>query len=371
MRRVTLKAGLISFVVCAMLAGVAPMAAAAASGGLGGAAGFAVLAGGTGALTCTDSTVTGPQAAVGISSSSIGVTQTRCTLGVKVAPGPYADFLKAYGAIADNPTPWCTVLTGTLADVHLLAGTYCFGAAAALTGTLYLDGAGPWLFEIGTGGTGALAATNFNVVGSNPCNATWWVRNGVALTTSAFQGTILGGGAITLTGTTLAGRAFATGALTMTDSSIVGCDKTKGEHGKVGTAHGISGVIPDASGTLVDYTCASVQRTVVPGGWQDKANCVLAAGAVLPAKPMTVSHTLQTYGLPYFCSFNADHTVGYHDYSGAVYNNTIWYSDYTYTVSGGVTYETAAHWTYKLDKNGKVSITAFFPALAIPDPCYG
>jgi hypothetical protein len=222
MRRMTLKAGLISFVVFAMLAGVSPMAAAGASpkaaGGLGAAAGYAVLADGTG-LTCTGSTVTG---LVGVSSSSTAITQTGCTLTVQVAPGPYKAFLKAYSGIAANFLP-CTVLTGTLAGVSLPAGTYCFDAAAVLTGTLTLTGTGPWLFEIGTSGTGALTATDFTVVGSNPCNVTWWVRQAVTLTRATFQGTILAGADITLTDTSLAGRALATGAVTMTGSNIVGC----------------------------------------------------------------------------------------------------------------------------------------------------
>jgi hypothetical protein len=236
MRRVTLKAGLISFVVFAMLAGVAPMAAAGASpkaaGGLGAAARFAVLA--DTALTCTNSTVTGP---VGVASSSTAVTQTGCTLTAQVAPGAYAAFLSAYSGIAGSLTP-CTVLTGTLAGVTLGPGTYCFDAAATLTGTLTLTGTGPWLFEIGTGGTGALTATNFTVVGSNPCGATWWVRQAVTLTTSAFQGTILAGTDITLTGTSLAGRILATGAVTMTGGNIAGCTAA----GKVAKPHCNQGV---------------------------------------------------------------------------------------------------------------------------------
>jgi hypothetical protein len=221
MRRVTLKAGLISSVVFAMLAGVSPMAALAAHGpGLRAAAGYAVLADGTG-LTCTGSTVIGP---VGVSSSSTAVGG--CTLPVQVAPGAYKAFLKAYSGIAANLLP-CTVLTGTLDGQSLGAGTYCFDAAATLTGTLTLTGTGPWLFEIGTGGTGALTATTFTVVGGNPCNVTWWVQNAVTFTTSALQGTILGGGDITLTNTTLTGRVFATGAVTMTGSAITGCGKSK------------------------------------------------------------------------------------------------------------------------------------------------
>jgi len=220
MRRATLSARLLSFVVFAMLAALVPLAAQAGGPGLGAAAGFAVLADSTG-LTCTDSTVTGP---VGIKSGT-PVTSTRCVMPpVQVADGAYNDFLAYYNSIAAQLG--CTpdhVLTGTLAGVSLGAGTYCFSAAATLTGTLTLTGSGPWLFEIGTSGTGALTATDFTVVGGNPCNVTWWVRQAITLTTSMFQGTLLAGADITMTGTSLAGRALATGAVTMTGSHTFGC----------------------------------------------------------------------------------------------------------------------------------------------------
>ena len=220
MRRVIISVRFSLLVSVAMLAGVWPMTAQAA-GGLGAAAGFAVLADGTG-LTCTDSNVTGP---VGTSTSATAVTSTRCKMQVQVASGAYADFVTTYNGISAGLGP-CDQTFGiadTLAGVTLGPGIYCFEAAATLTGTLTLTGAGPWFFEIGTGGTGALTATNFTVVGTNPCNAFWWVRQDVTVTTSAFQGTILGGD-ITLTGTSLEGRAWATGAVTMTGSNIFGCD---------------------------------------------------------------------------------------------------------------------------------------------------
>jgi hypothetical protein len=62
-------------------------------------------------------------------------------------------------------------------------------------------------------------------------------------------------------------------------------------------------------------------------------------------------------------------TEGFHDYSG-VYNTSIWYSDYTYMVSGGVTYETAQSWSYKITPSGTVNIVAFFPTAPIADPCF-
>lgn len=218
-RHLTYKVRFLGLVALA-IAGMWPLAAQASivnPPDLGSAANYAVLAGT--ALTCTDSNVAGT---VGVDFTT-AFASTRCKMQVQYAPGAYQDFQTAYGNIADNLG--CApenVLTGTLANRTLGPGTYCFTAAATLTGTLTLTGTGPWLFEIGTTG-GAFTATNFTVVSDNPCSTYWWVNQDVTLTTSAFQGTILGGGAITLTGTSLEGRAFATGAVTMTGSYILGC----------------------------------------------------------------------------------------------------------------------------------------------------
>src|SRR6202162_1921917 len=208
------KARFVGVVGLALLAGVWPVAAQAATApALGSAAGFAVLAGK--ALTCNDSNVTGPVGVV----TGIAVTSTRCKMQVQNADGAYSDFLKAYSTIAGSlGCPPANTLTGTLAGVTLGPGTYCFDAAAALTGTLTLTGGGPWIFEIGARAVGALTTNSFTVVSDNPCAAFWWVQADVTLTTSTFQGTILGGGDITLTGTSVAGGVFATGAVTMTGS---------------------------------------------------------------------------------------------------------------------------------------------------------
>ena len=246
MGRVVFKVRFLSVVAFAMLAAVWPIAAQAATApGLGSAADYAVLAGT--ALTCTDSNVAGP---VGVNFTT-AFASTRCKMQVQYAPGAYAAFLSTYSGIAANLGPCDQTLTGTLAGVTLGPGTYCFDAAATLTGTLTLTGGGPWIFEIGgLAGVGALTATSFTVVSDNPCNAFWWVRNDVTLTTSAFQGTILGGGDISLTGTSLAGRALATGAVTMTDSNIFGCNAagTVARHGcNQGVGNGPEGCDPGNS----------------------------------------------------------------------------------------------------------------------------
>ena len=120
-----------------------------------------------------------------------------------------------------------------------------------LTGTLTHICGVPVIFEIGgLAGVGALTATSFTVVSDNPCNAYWWVRNAVTITTSAFQGTILGGGDITLTTTSLAGRALATGAVTMTGSNIFGCSGSgivAKQHCNQGVGNGPEGCDPGNS----------------------------------------------------------------------------------------------------------------------------
>ena len=195
---------------------------------LGSAGSFALLGGP--AVSCTDSFVTG-DVGVGLTDS---FTNTNCTIAGTVHPGDpvavqaYSDFLVAYDEFAT--TPCDTTLTGTLADVTLTPGAYCFDAAATLTGLLTLDGQGNanavWIFKIGTGGTGALTGTDFSVImadGAQACNTYWWVAEGATMTTSDFQGTILAGAGITVTGGTFTGRALAKEEVTLTGPSVSVC----------------------------------------------------------------------------------------------------------------------------------------------------
>ena len=215
---------------------------------LGAASSFAVLSAapnGGGAVTCTNTppptTITGD---VGSSGGAASVVNTGCTInGAVVAPVSaqvLADFNSAYDGLAGQPCD--QFLTGTLAGVTLSPGTYCFAAAATLTGTLTLDGPADasWLFKIGTTGTGALTGTDFKVVmsgGADPCNVTWWVAEAATMTTSNFIGTILAGAGITVTSGgvgTFNGRALGKAAVTITGGTLTGC--TGGSLGGGGTA---------------------------------------------------------------------------------------------------------------------------------------
>ena len=201
---------------------------------------FAILGGP--AVTCTDSSVTGD---IGAGFPGAPVTQTNCPVtgtvhaGDATAAQAYNDFLVAFLALGSTPcsTDPTHTLTGTLASVTLTPGVYCFDAAAALTGVLTLDAQGDaaatWTIKVGSGLTGgALTATNFTVVmadGGQPCNVSWWVADAATLTTSAFQGSIFAGAAITMTGPgSLAGRAMSKAAVTLTNMAPVGGCSTSG-----------------------------------------------------------------------------------------------------------------------------------------------
>ena len=93
-----------------------------------------------------------------------------------------------------------------------------------------------WLIKVPSG---ALTGTNFSVVlagGAQACNVTWWVDAAATMTTSAFQGNILAGAAITTTGGTLNGNAWAgaagVGDVTFTGTAVVGCGSSNGANNK-------------------------------------------------------------------------------------------------------------------------------------------
>ncbi len=200
--------------------------------------GFTVLA--NAAVTCTDGSIIGDVGTF-LTDPPGAVTLTNCPvdgsihIGDGAAKQAYNAFLAQYAALALVPCD--SVLTGTLAGVTLAPGVYCFDAAAALTGTLTLNGGSndTWLFKIGTLAPGALTGTNFSVVlagGAQACNVTWWVDAATTMSTSAFQGNILAGAAISMTGGTLNGNAWAgaagVGDVTFTGTAVVGCESGRG-----------------------------------------------------------------------------------------------------------------------------------------------
>jgi hypothetical protein len=206
---------------------------------------FAVL--GFAAMSCTDGNIAG-QVGTNQSITDVppgAVSLVRCPTsgsheGDQAAKAAYAAFLARYEAVKPKFGDVCTTLTGTLSNMTLSPGFYCFPAAAALTGVLTLDGPSnaTWTFKIGSTlaapgalPTGALTGTNFSVVmagGGQACNVTWWTAEAATMTDSNLAGTILAGGAISETRGTQSGSAFAKAAATITGTAIVGCASEAG-----------------------------------------------------------------------------------------------------------------------------------------------
>ncbi len=198
-----------------------------------GGSGFTVLA--NAAVTCTAGSIVGDVGTFKTAPpGAITLTEGCLIPGVRDVGGPaavaaYNAFLGQYAALAPQLGDNCPVIAGTLAGQTLAPGVYCVSAEAK-TGVLTLNGGSnaTWLIKVPAG---ALTGTNFQVVlagGAQACNVTWWVDAAATMTTSAFQGNILAGAAITFTGGTLNGNAWAgadgVGDVTFTGTAVVGCD---------------------------------------------------------------------------------------------------------------------------------------------------
>jgi hypothetical protein len=185
------------------------------------------------AVTCTGGTIAGDVGTF-VAAPTGSVTQTGCpitgqlSVGDEAATPAFNDFLSTYAARAPKPEDVCTTLIGTLAAVTLPPGSYCFDAAATVTGVLTLNGPsdGVWNFSVGTSGVGALTGTGFSVAmagGGQACNVTWWVAQAVTMTDSHLVGTVLGGAGITLTRGTFGGNAWAKADATITGTAVTSC----------------------------------------------------------------------------------------------------------------------------------------------------
>jgi Ice-binding-like len=206
-------------------------------GGSDASAGFSVLA--NAAVSCTGGSISGDVGTFQTAPPGAITLTEGCLIpgaqdvGGAAAKAAYQGFLAQYAALAPKVGDVCPVITGTLAGQTLTPGVYCVSSEAK-TGVLTLSGGAnaTWLIKVPSG---ALTGTNFSVVlagGAQACNVTWWVDAAATMTTSAFQGNILAGAAITFTGGTLNGNAWAgaagVGDVTFTGAAVAGCGSVRG-----------------------------------------------------------------------------------------------------------------------------------------------
>jgi hypothetical protein len=192
--------------------------------GLGTAASFAVLGGRT--VTNTGASVLNGN--LGVSPGSAltgfppGIVHGAKHKGDAVALQAQKDVKTAYNVAAGAP---CNHdMTGVnLGGKSLKSGVYCFSSSAQLTGLLALDGAGVYIFQIGSKLTTASNASVSLVHGASPCNVFWQIGSSATIgTNTAFVGNILALTSIAAqTGATFNGSLYArNGEVTLDDNTI-------------------------------------------------------------------------------------------------------------------------------------------------------
>jgi hypothetical protein len=196
---------------------------------LGTAANFAVLAGS--AVTNTGPTVVTGNVGVFPGTSITGFPPGSIVPGSgfqhsadTVAQQAQADLTTAYNDAAGRPS--CAAIAGGLLGAGgattLGPGVYCMGAGS-LNGTLTLNGAGVYIFQMASSLTTASGSSIALINGASACGVWWQVTSSATIgTTTAMAGNILALTSITMnTNATLNGRALARNALVSLDSNVV------------------------------------------------------------------------------------------------------------------------------------------------------
>lgn len=196
---------------------------------------FRVLAGAGIGVTGT-ATVKGN---VGTSTGTIGsgITATGFTIYDPAVPADqvivstaHTDLLAAYndaaGRTADNTL---SATSFELGGTTRTPGVYKIGTSAAITGALTLDGAGIYIFQIGTTLTTA-ASSSISLINGALWSDIFWQVGGTSVTLGAgstFEGAILAntsigsGNGVTMNGRLLAGAVTSSGTVSLNSTSVL------------------------------------------------------------------------------------------------------------------------------------------------------
>jgi hypothetical protein len=282
----------------AFLCGVSSVSAQS----LGAAQSFAVVGGttvtaaGTGTVINGDVGVSPGTSITGFPAAATVVPPfaTHANDGVAIAAQTSTGALYTFLATAGG----ATAIGAELGGAALGPGTYSFTSTANIAAgtTLTLNGAGTYIFQVGSAITANVGSTVLLLNGASPCNIFWQVTSAATLNGVNFAGTVVAQAGVTLgVGAALSGRALTTalGAVTLSGGNSIGGCSAAGPGcptitlspatlpaGTVGVAYSQTIV---GSGGTAPYTF-----TVVAGALP--AGLSLTAAGVLSGTPTTASN---------------------------------------------------------------------------------
>jgi hypothetical protein len=273
-----MRPSLVSLGLAVLIVLIWPATALAATNpGLGTAGNFAVLSG-------AGMTNTGPSWITGeIGASGAGITgfppgtAGPQHAGDSVYTTAETDLVTAYNG-ASQPTT--TDYTGVnLGGLTLGPGVYNQTTAPTLTGTLVLNGAGVYIFKIGSTLVTASGARVVLLGGAQPCDVFWQVASSATIATSTtFVGNIMAVASIQMqTGATLNGRALArTAAVTLDTNRIIQPS---------GCGYAVPGYVPPPVGNILPATLGVPSELLAEFPWL----LVIGLGGGLAAIALGVS----------------------------------------------------------------------------------
>ncbi len=250
-----------------------------------------------GTVTCTN---TGPGSTINgdVGTTFTSITNTSCSItgaiDAPVAASVVADFNNAYSAL-DTQNPTCDGVIPTTSTI-LPPGVYCSAAGTTIGAGVILqlngNASDVWVFNVGTGGTGALTGNSFQVVmggTAQACNVYWRTAEAATLTDSNFKGTILSGGAFTMTRGSYDGRGFATTDATVTDAgqmTFAGCTAPS----SITVNKDFS---PNSVATVpVSLTCTTGTVTTTPLNASESTPAVFTVTGASPGATCTATETV-------------------------------------------------------------------------------
>ena len=120
-----------------------------------------------------------------------------------------------------------TALGPELGSTVVTPGVYAFSTTANIASgtTLTLNGAGIYIFKVGSALTANVLSNVLLQNGASPCNIYWQVTSAATLNGVTFSGTVVAQAGVTLgVGASLSGRALTTalGAVTLSGGNTIG-----------------------------------------------------------------------------------------------------------------------------------------------------